>query len=161
MKAASGVHVTLVTRNTPLNINGPSDTIAERFVHLSMNSQQPTAQELLEKPSIPMHGGPLLGSVYLGSKGTIDAAAVTESATPNNITDSIMFVPDLNAPMMASVPEQASRIVKLNGIKEAILGWNEDTISAVINNLKLKVVPYDPLKPLEPELVQFQRVSYQ
>lgn len=126
-----------------------------------MNSQQPTAQELLEKPSIPMLGGPLLGSVYLGSKGTIDAAAITESATPNNITDSVMFVPDPNALLMATVPEQASRILKLNGIKAAILGWNEDTISAVINKLNLKLVPYDRLKPLEPELVQFQRVFYQ
>ena len=160
-KVASGVQATPVTRDTPFNVNLPASNVAERFVHLSISKNQPIAQEVLDQPSIPTPGGTVVGSGYICSRGTMDAASITEAVTPNNITDSVTFMPDPNTGVAAGAPEQASRIIKLSGVVEAIRDWDEDTIASFIKSLRLKVVPFDPRQPLKPELVQFQRVFYQ
>lgn len=58
----------------------------------------------------------------------------------------------------ATAPHDHRRVVKVEGVADAVLNWDRDRIKSFVELLELEVLPYDVNDPLRPELVQHQRL---
>ncbi|KAM3420920.1 hypothetical protein BST61_g4155 [Cercospora zeina] len=147
-----GVDAIPITKQTAANTTNFQDGEARHtsYVVLSPSAQHPQTIELLGRP---INHSTRLGSsvIYAGERGFSIARQFDHEAAPHVKTDNVGYYYNENddddgTPSDGNVANdyepslETQRIVQMRGVKE------------------LQVIPLDPANPMEPEIMQAQRV---
>ncbi|PPJ55716.1 hypothetical protein CBER1_08285 [Cercospora berteroae] len=160
------VDAVVVASRAPTNVAAPTgpDNDLTGFVHLSIPGQ--TVQTVdFQKPVLVPHARVpnVTGMCWdAGPESYVTAYQNTTISSPRIHTDRMVHFTTLQEPPGGGeeVDEICiSRLVHLKQVKEAIRNWNGHLIKKVVEAMEFEVVPFNAAEPLEPELLQFQRMD--
>ena len=125
------------------------------YVHISTSAQPLQPIEALPGALVPVAGIPNVNSAYSTEKGMMNSGPVMSTADSQTIIDDAQMRRVANN---IAEPYFHSRLVKVDGISEAVLNWDTGRIKNFVDLLKLELVPINSNDPLRPELIQYQRI---
>lgn len=117
--------------------------------------------ELVERPLAASAHFPN-SRIYAGDRGITIAWQGQNGTAPHVAADSLSFYRDNDIDTSSinsgEASVQADRIVQLRGVKEAIRDWDAEKMKDFVEKLRLEILPLDPANPMEPEIIQAQRL---
>ncbi|PPJ55715.1 hypothetical protein CBER1_08286 [Cercospora berteroae] len=132
-----------------------------KYVVLSTSALHPDPLELVERPLAPSAHFPN-SRIYAGDRGVTIAWQGRNSTAPHVTVDNLSFYhgDDIDSSSInnGEGTVQADRILQLRGVKEAIRNWEAEKMKKFVEELRLEVMPLNPADPMEPEIIQAQRV---
>lgn len=153
---ASNVHnnVRSLMRGYGLTNRTPQGTY---YVHLSMCTRPLRPANFYHAPLLPvgLAAHPTPNPVYCSDKGVVRVRPLTSMRDSQTRIDAVRMS---RAGNQVTAAHDHRRLVKVEGVADAVLNWDRDRIKSFVELLTLEVLPYDVNDPLRPELVQHQRL---
>ncbi|CAK1362902.1 hypothetical protein CB0940_04946 [Cercospora beticola] len=161
-KSTLGIDAFPITKHTAANtanfVHG--EDRETKYVVLSTSARHPLPYELVERPLAPSVHYPN-SRIYAGDRGITIAWQGQNGTAPHVAADSLSFYHDDDVDTSidsGAGSVQADRVLQLRGVKEAIRDWDAEKMKDFVEKLQLVVLPMDPANPMEPEIIQAQRV---
>jgi hypothetical protein len=163
LQSSLGIDAFPITKHTAANTANfvDGEDRETRYIVLSTSALHPMPYELVARPLAASAHFPN-SRIYAGDRGITIAWQGQNGTAAHVAADSLSFYRDDDIDSSSinngEASAQADRVVQLRGIKEAIRDWDAEKMKNFVDMLQLEVLPMDPANPMEPEIIQAQRL---